>query len=284
MAAHDGTETRVNGPVESQPIEFQVTLEQVKSDLLAEYPTYLQAASWPEVEMTAGMLCQYHHGKILIGSDKLKQKNLSLYALLKHEHLHWLVQSQMGVSLISAFDEGLAVALADWPQRQSLLQFNQHQLCKVLAQRRQLLPMEPLLSNLNYHGFRHDFRVDLQYASFTDFQITRLGFTPWLALASKREYVEIGRNEFAFNTIKQHFNDWYHFLLNAVETSAASIDFWQKLTIPDRISIKQRHCRLCAYPLTMAQSTCTQCHEVVNPDDYQVTLANQSWYHNMPSC
>ncbi|MFO6424047.1 hypothetical protein [Motilimonas sp. KMU-193] len=202
--------------------------QQLRQHLMIHYGDLINTTPWPTTVIGEGKLCQYYDKQVTIGVTHLDGCQSALLDKLKHEHIHWLVNTVLNFHPITAFNEGIAVALADWPNRSLKIGFNQHHLCRQLLIQNALIPMEKLIEGVAYFGFRHDFRVDVQFGSFCGYYIDKLGFYDWCKTCAALSQT-ITQQE-TLNLLQNWFNEWQAMLTNQVADNLNCQTFVEQLS------------------------------------------------------
>ncbi len=238
--------------------------QQLHQDLMTNYGDLIKTTPWPATVIGEGKPCQYYDKQVIIGAAHLDDCPFALFDKLKHEHIHWLVNTVLNFHPIAAFNEGIAVALADWPNRALKLGFNQHHLCRQLLLQNALIPMHKLIEGVAYFGFRHDFRVDVQFGSFCGYYLDKLGLYDWCKTCVTLSQT-IAQQE-TLNLLQTLFDEWQAMLATQVADNLKCQAFVEKLTLPNEISFGQLHCPHCLYPLQQGAAQCHQCHAEIQQE------------------
>ncbi|MCE2571801.1 hypothetical protein [Motilimonas eburnea] len=239
-------------------------------DFSLSFDVVVSNEPFPNVLFCEGKNCQYVDNVVTIGIDHLDDDIDSIAYKLKHEHIHWLVNSLLGFRPLAAFNEGIAVALADWTFREKKLGFNQHNLCREIMSRSKLIPMETLLNNRLYHGLRHDVRVDLQFGSFCKFYIDKIGLVKCCELFQN---VSIDFHKPSAQVMISEFIFQWKQMLATLNEEPLSAKFFGRLNLNQVIRCSSHHCSRCSFPINIDELECGVCGAMNTQSSFELDLS-----------
>ncbi len=246
----------------------------VQNELMLEFPNELMHSKFPNVEISNSDHSEYHGSKISI-SWLIVDKEVDLIKpIIRHEHIHWLINEIFMATPVAALDEGIAVALSDWKFRKNTLQFTQHHLCHQLLIDNLLLPMPLLLKGHIYYGLRHDFRVDVQFSSFCEFYIDKFGLKHWAVFCNDISNRNSGVPEVDFQHIIPYLKEWQEYIANSSFVNKECREYYRKMDIKSEVTLTNIHCPSCYYPDTGGTTNCGNC-------GYDLLLAKKRGLFNL---